>query len=137
MEKRELAQVIRVGLEKMQAVLKHQKDDALPLFEVRPISNGYLVCYNDVEQYEVKVPTYHPVGPRHPGPPPGMPAAPTMETKQRFRLKRAEVFCSDAAAIKVAVDEALKLEEKVKLLVAENILSDDTDFAVAPGSEMF
>lgn len=137
MEKRELAQVIRVGLEKMQAVLGRQKEDTLPVFEVRPISNGYLVCYNDVEQYDIQVPRFDPIAPGAPPTPRGARRQMDMETKTRFRLKRAEVFCADAAAIKVAVDEALRLEEKVKLLIAENVLSDDTDAMIAPGTEIF
>lgn len=137
MEKRDLLQVIKVGLEKMQAALRHQKDDALPIFEVNPISNGYLVSYNDVEEYTIQVPRFDPIAPGAPPTNRGARRQMDMETKARFRIKRAEVFCADAAAIKVAIDEALKLEEKVKLLIAENVLSDDTDAMIAPGTEIF
>lgn len=88
------------------------------LFTVRPISNGFVVHYDDVEEYQAKVPVYDvPAAPRmipH-GPP-------KMETRTKHRVVRKEVFCADAAAIKAEVDRALGLVDRVKLLRAEDVL---------------
>lgn len=115
----EIAEMARIGKAAMQA----------NLFTVRPISNGFLMDYDDVEEFEIKRPTMP--GPRvagHPRPQLGVP--PEMETVRRWKVKRKEVFCADAQAIKDQVDEALKLSEKIKLKKAEDVLSgqSDTDY---------
>lgn len=121
MERQELLEVIRAGLKRMEAAVQAKKDTELPIFEVRPIMNGFIVFYNDVEEYDVTIPAYAPPG-QNPLNPPG---APKMEQQRRYRMKRAEVYCADADAIKRAVEESLKLEEKVRLLIAEGVLRGD------------
>jgi hypothetical protein len=130
----EVRKVLQAAVKKMGDELAKRPDEQLPLFEVNPITNGYLVEYNNVEEYDVRFPVYDPPGaigvpppgsPRviHQGPPPG---APRMETQKRWKIVRASVYCYDADAIKTAVDDALALEEKVKNLIAEGILSSDS-----------
>jgi len=139
----EVRHVLKAAVKKMGDELAKRPDEQLALFEVNPITNGYLVTYNNVEEYDVKIPVYElppaiapsplPPGGYRPGRKLGEP--PKMESQKRWKIVRSEVYCADGAAIKAAVDDALKLEEKVKNLIAEGILLNgevhgDVDLAI-------
>jgi len=133
----EVRRALRAALVKLHDELGKKDEQDTTVFRVNPISNGYIVSYDDVEEFEIKVPVYELPSAIAPGAlPPGgrkLGELPKMEAKKRWKLKRAEVFCVDAAAIKVAVDDALKLEEKVKNLIAEGVLSSDGPNYSEPG----
>jgi hypothetical protein len=94
------------------------------IFEVTTISNGFIVIYQDIEEYETKVPNY----PTHPGRlQPAIGSPPEMVTRRRWKIVTRNVYCADGEAIKVHVDEALKLTEKVKHMKAQDVLSDQDD----------
>jgi hypothetical protein len=57
-----------------------------------------------------------------------------METRKRWKMTRVSVFCADADQIKNQVDHALKLERRVKELIAQGILSGDSNPGI-PGEE--
>lgn len=132
MDKQQVMQIIETGLKAARQKLLEEAEIAQPIFEVRPIGNGFVVQYNDIEQYDKQVVDYSQMNPTHGGRALGTP--PQMRTVRRFRFKRAEVYCADAAAIKVAVDDALRLDEKVKLAAAEGVLSDSGDADLAVGT---
>lgn len=129
----EMRRSLQAALAKMREELAKKPDEEIPTFEVKPIHNGYLVEYNDVEEYTVKVPIYPPPGGVHGV---GTPCGPTYESQHRWKIVRVSVFCADADAIKHRVDESLRLEEKVKLLIAEGVLSsnDASVFDTAVGA---
>src|SRR6185369_1162386 len=112
MERHELLEIIEKGLQTMRHQIAMDARSAKPpVFDVRQIGNGFIITYDDIELFERRVPIYPP--------PPGAPgtigspaAEPKIEMQRRYRFKRQEVFCANAMAIKAAVDEALRLEEK-------------------------
>lgn len=96
------------------------------LLSVRPIANGFLMDYDDVEEFDVKEPIYPPARL-------GQPGSPQFETRHRWRIVRKEVYCADAEAIKTEVDRALELEEKVKRLKAEGVLAGEEGYGTVVG----
>lgn len=119
----EIRQAMRAALKKLDAELAKKEDDPeRPTFKTRPVSNGYLATFADIEEYETEVPVYDP-----PGSPGGPGRLPKYEKRKRWRLVQREVYCADAAAIKIQVDEALALEEKIRLLIAEGALGGNDE----------
>lgn len=120
----EIRQAMRAALKKLDTELAKKEDDPeRPTFKVRPVFNGHLATFVDVEEYETEVPIYTPPG--SPGYVAGMP--PKYEVKKRWRLVQREVFCADAAGLKSMIDEALALEGRVKLLIAEGVLGGNDE----------
>lgn len=122
----EIRQALRAALKKLDTELAKKSEEVdTTLFRVNPITNGYIVTFTDVEEFEVKVPIYDP---------PGHPTArqlgqpPKMQPQRRWRLAQREVFCADAGEVKDQVDDALKLEQKVKNLVAEGVLGGNDGY---------
>lgn len=129
----EIRRTFRAGLQKMQEELAKEEEVDSSIFKVKPITNGFLVEYNDVEEYDVRVPHYEAFDPTKPRPALGSPLK--MVTERRWRFKQATVFCADAGSIKKQIDHALDLERKVKELIAQGILTEgdgttQTDLAV-------
>lgn len=120
----EIKQALRAALKKLDTELSKKEEEDTTIFRVNPISNGHIVTFVDVEDYEVEVPVYDPPGAPNPLRPP---KPPRFEKQKRWRLTQREVYCANAAAIKAQVDEALALEEKVRLLIAEGVLSGNAD----------
>lgn len=127
MDNYQVMQIIETGLKAARQRLLEQAEVVLPIFEMSRIGNGFIVKYDTLDEFEKQIPIYPPHNPLTP------PAVPTMQTVRRYRFKRAEVYCADAKAVKAAVDDALKLEEKVKLATAEGVLSDSSDNLIAAG----
>ena len=93
------------------------------LLKVRPIANGFIMDYDDVEEYEVKIPVYDPThSPRGPG-------DMKTETRRKWKVVRKEVYCADAVAIKLQIDEALRLSEKIKYQMAQDSLSGEDELS--------
>lgn len=126
----ELRKVIQTGMAAVRGTLEKAKDEDRPVFEVTTISNGFIVTFPDVEEFEFKRPMLRPPGQHRPMTVPAPPIE--METVKRWKLIWREVYCADAEAIKAQVDEALRLVEKVKHMKAQDVLSgqDDTEYAV-------
>jgi hypothetical protein len=97
-----------------------QRNDVI--FKVVPISNGFLVAFPDTEEYKVKGPVF-----RHLAPSQRPVLHPEMEEKRRWRIVMREVYCADGDAIKLQIEEALKIVEKVKFMKAQAELTGETE----------
>jgi hypothetical protein len=121
-----LRQIVDTGIDAYTQATAKLKQAEGSIFEVTTISNGFIVTYQDIEEFETTVPKYTPRAPGHPRPTLGAP--PEMETLRRWKIVVREVYCADGEAIKVQVDEALKLTEKVKQMKAQDVLSGGDDY---------
>lgn len=118
----ELRKAIQAGVAVLRGTVEQAKNEDRPVFEVTTVSNGFIVTFPDIEEFEVKRPVLRP-------PAPGRMSPPNLEDEviRRWKLIWREVYCADAEAIKVQVDEALRLVEKVKHLKAQDVLSGQGD----------
>jgi len=104
-----------------------QRSEGDAVFRVYAISNGFIAIFTDIEEYDVKVPVFVPRAPGHPGL--GRGGGPsTFETRRKWKLAYREVYCADAQALKAAIDESLKLANKVKQMKAQDILSGEDEY---------
>lgn len=122
----EMRRTLQGSLKALQEKLARGPEIPLTLFEVNPIDNGFLVSYNTTEEFSYDRPKFDPNA--------AIGSGTKMETVHRWRLIRAKVYCADAAAIKVQVDEAVALDQKVKLLIAEGKLVGEDEAIAAVGA---